>query len=204
METHPGMSPADHETTHRQQPPQRNRGWRSQNNRREEPAKHPGSGKQGSRGVGTGLQERRSNVTRAAPVLQTAPETLAWRPAGGPRGLCTLLPPDCLLPKTNDEQKASNSPAPTQNVLGPTEAFHRWGHTPSTAREADFLHPEYKPSEGPAGWLGVTAAVRWKHHLIGSWHPQKAPLSCLGPTRSPETPRQRFCLRGEACPGACG
>lgn len=35
----------------------------------------------------------------------------------------------------------------------------------------------------------------WQHHLIGSWHPQKAPLSCLGPTRGPETPRQRFCLR---------
>lgn len=119
-ETHPGGPPAGHETTHRQQLLQHKRGQRSQNNRREEPAERSGSRNQGPRQVGTGPQERHSNVTPAIPVPQTAPETLARGPAGGPHTLPTT---DCLLAETNNEQKASNPASPHTERAGAHGAF---------------------------------------------------------------------------------
>ena len=122
-------------------------------------------------------------------------ETLARSPAGGPRGLCALLPPDCLLPKTKGEQKAGNPPAPTQNVLGPMGLSTAGAtHLPLHRRLTFYILNVNRVK-------ALQAVVRWKHHLTGSRHPQKAPLSCLGPTRGPETPRQRLCLRREPDPG---
>ena len=85
------------------------------------------------------------------------------RPEPGRRAAGPLRPPPTRLSPSKDEGRAESRqpPSPHTECVGAHGAFHRWSHTPSTAQEADFLHPEYEPREGPAGSGAVETPPDW-------------------------------------------